>query len=159
MEHGRTRTPAGINFRAATIDDCALYFKWANDDLVRKNSFNSDKISYDSHIIWFNNKINSAKCKMLVAECDGVSIGQIRLDFENDGLCIDISVDKSYRSIGFGTKMLTQLGPYLQAAGFRGNSLNGIVKSGNKTSQKAFESAGFLELSRNETEFRYRKLI
>jgi RimJ/RimL family protein N-acetyltransferase len=159
MEHDRTRSSTVITFRPATVNDCDLYFEWVNDDLVRKNSFNSDKILYDTHKNWFNKKISSPKCKMIIAECDGVPIGQIRLDFENDKVCIDISVDKKHRRIGLGAKMLSQIGPYLQSAGIYGHLLTGSVKSENKASRKAFESAGFLKVSKNETEIKYQKPI
>jgi RimJ/RimL family protein N-acetyltransferase len=159
MEHGRTRPSAEITFRPATADDCDLYFEWVNDVLVRKNSFNSDRILYDTHEKWFDEKIKNGKCKMIVAECDSAPIGQIRIDIENDEPYIDISVDKNYRGIGLGSKILLQIGPYLQSTGFHGRLLNGIVKSENKASQKAFKNAGFVELSKNETETKYRKPI
>lgn len=39
--------------RKATIADMDLLFEWANDPLVRQNSFTTEKITYEEHQRWF----------------------------------------------------------------------------------------------------------
>ena len=46
-----------LNFRNAKIDDIKLYYSWANDESVRKQSFNSKKIDFEVHQKWFESKI------------------------------------------------------------------------------------------------------
>ena len=47
----------GLYLRKADFKDCDVLFNWANDDEVRKNSFNQNKILYGDHIVWFNKVI------------------------------------------------------------------------------------------------------
>ena len=49
-----------LNFRNAKIDDIKLYYSWANDESVRKQSFNSKKIYFEVHQKWFESKIQDA---------------------------------------------------------------------------------------------------
>ena len=58
-----------LTFRDAVQSDCDLYFKWANDALVRKNSLNTDTISLQDHTKWFTSKINSPDVIMYVFIC------------------------------------------------------------------------------------------
>ena len=41
--------------RKATIEDMDLLFQWANDPVVRKNSFSTAEISYEEHTKWYHN--------------------------------------------------------------------------------------------------------
>ena len=40
--------------REAIIEDIDILCKWANDPLVRQNSFSTEKIRYEDHVKWFN---------------------------------------------------------------------------------------------------------
>ena len=44
----------GQYLRKATIEDRDLLFQWANDPLVRKNSFSTAEIAYEEHVDWYN---------------------------------------------------------------------------------------------------------
>ena len=46
-------------FREIKQDDCLKIFEIANDDDVRQNSFNSDKIELEDHKKWFKNRRKS----------------------------------------------------------------------------------------------------
>ena len=43
-----------IYLQEVRVDDVNLLYKWVNDSAVRKSSFNTDPISYENHITWFN---------------------------------------------------------------------------------------------------------
>ena len=38
--------------RLAEMEDMDLLFTWANEEMVRKNSFSTRKITYEEHVIW-----------------------------------------------------------------------------------------------------------
>ncbi len=38
----------------ACQDDCNLLFQWANEEVTRKNSFNTAQIKYKDHLKWFD---------------------------------------------------------------------------------------------------------
>ena len=47
-----------LHFRFANMNDIELYYNWANDKLVRENSYNQNSISLDEHTKWFQSKLN-----------------------------------------------------------------------------------------------------
>ena len=42
-----------IRMRKANENDVDTYFRWTNDEEVRRNSFNTTQINYDNHVAWF----------------------------------------------------------------------------------------------------------
>ena len=57
-----------LTYRLANNLDEDLYLNWANDDDVRKNAFNSEKITSENHHRWFSKKIKESDTLMLVFE-------------------------------------------------------------------------------------------
>ena len=47
-----------LTFREATEDDLQLYFKWVNDQEVRRQSYDSERIELETHEKWFLDKVN-----------------------------------------------------------------------------------------------------
>jgi RimJ/RimL family protein N-acetyltransferase len=47
-----------LSIRKVEEKDIQLLFEWANDPMVRKNSLNSNKISWEEHVKWFRSKLN-----------------------------------------------------------------------------------------------------
>ncbi len=56
---------AGLRFRPVTEDDRQLLFRWANDPVVRRHSFNANAIAWEEHCAWFAAKIRDPACLML----------------------------------------------------------------------------------------------
>src|SRR5205085_124383 len=52
-------TEEKLHFRFANEYDVDLYFRWANDPLVRTNSFNQAIVIYQDHVKWFQSKLKS----------------------------------------------------------------------------------------------------
>ena len=95
-------------FREVKNEDCIKIFEIANDDEVRKYSFNSDKIPLDDHKIWFNNILKNELVCFYVLEYDGDIIGQLRLDFDEIYPVISISLSKKYRGLGLSKLLLSK---------------------------------------------------
>lgn len=125
-----------LTFRLATKDDAKLYFDWANDNEVRKQSHNTEPLVWENHLRWFNKKVESDSL-LLVFFDGGTPIGQFRVD---DGI-IDLSVDNRLRGKGFGIEMLVAVKSL--AARMKFKILCGEVKASNTPSNKAFEKAGY----------------
>jgi RimJ/RimL family protein N-acetyltransferase len=135
-----------IKFRKAKIEDAQLYFNWANDKIVRENSFNSSEINYEQHIKWFTNKLNSADCffYLFLNEQD-IPVGQVRIDKTNEEVVIGISIDEKQRGKGFGEQMLNQAtDDYLKQ--FPAAKIMAYVKEENTASLKLFSSANFIKI-------------
>ena len=95
-----------LNIRSALITDLVIYFKWVNEKVVRKNSFNSKKITLNDHEKWYLNKLKSKNTHFLIFEKESIPIGQIRFDIKDSKAHIDYSIDKKYRGRGLGGILL-----------------------------------------------------
>jgi len=147
----------GITLRLAETRDCRQYWEWANDPVVREASFSSAPIPYDDHVKWFHTKLNDPESFLYVAELmDGASVAQIRFDCENKIAFIDVSVDRKFRDLGIGSKIL---GEGIKI--FRSHRPNFLIKSEvfvrNIASQRIFQQNGFIKekIMQNETKEKY----
>jgi len=134
-----------MKLRRAQENDCKPLWKWANDPEVRQSAFNSKKIAWEDHQVWFLNKQNDLDCFQYIAlNKHDVPIGQIRFDITDPVAEIDFSVDKAFRGMGLG-KMLLQKGIERYCTENRKPIVfQGCVKNENAASIRSFENAGFL---------------
>lgn len=127
-----------ISLRDANRDDCDLLFSWVNDEVVRKNSLNTSIVDLDSHIKWFNSKIESNNCKMFIILKDDIEVGQIRIDIDDNIGTINYSIDHRYRKMGIGEFALNEIKNKLPEL-----KLSGTVKKENIASIRAFQKANY----------------
>lgn len=129
--------------RPAELSDVDLYYKWANDLLVRQNSFNSEEINYQQHVNWFTNKLNSPECYFfLFLNYQNIPVGQIRIDKSENEKIIGISIDENFRGKGYGIEMLNMAcNRYLSK--FPNEEIIAYIKENNIASINQFSKAGF----------------
>ncbi len=126
--------------RQVEYTDCDLVFKWANDEVVRNNSFNSNIIKYEDHIKWFNEKLKSDDSVMYIFEVNDINVGIMRLDrLDDKSLLINYGIAKEHRGKGYATYLLQMI-----KAKYNKNLLIGKVKPTNMASIKAFIKAGYI---------------
>lgn len=131
-----------IKIRNTNIKDIDTYFIWANDDSVRELSFNSEKIPYQEHETWFNNKLNDNNCFMFIFSIN-IDIGQVRIQkVSNKDAIINISIDKKFRGKGYGIQML-KMSTDLFKNLFPEIIINAYIKIENFASKSIFEKSGF----------------
>lgn len=135
------------HLRRVTNEDLMLIFSWANDSDVRKNSFNQSEISLEEHKSWFRKKLEDENCYFYILEAEGVPVGQIRLDVENNSGYISYSIAREYRSKGFGRLILKALENEIQKENIPVYRLIAEVKIDNIASQKKFTEAGYAGVS------------
>lgn len=134
-----------IYLREVEYKDSQILFNWANDLDVRRSSFNSNEISLESHIQWFEKKLKDNNSYIFIICNDKENdIGQIRLDIEKNKALISYSLDKNFRGLGIGKKVLT-----LMKEKFKDITLIGRVKYNNISSIKSFENAGFKRFNKD----------
>lgn len=131
--------------RHATIDDCLLYYNWANDPSTRMQSYNTEPIPFESHKKWFENRITLENCIFYVIEMKGIPIGQIRFDIKNKVATISYSLDKEYRGKGLGQLLLKKGLEVFKKENGNSYKIIGFVKEQNIASCKAFRNLDFLE--------------
>lgn len=132
-----------FTLREATVDDVDLYYRWANDPVVRQQSFSSETIPYSEHIAWFRASLISATCRMYVF-CDGAyPLGQIRFDLVDDVAHISYLLDPAARGRGLAKTLINLAVDYAAAEGTR--SFKAKVRHGNDRSATVLLGSGFTE--------------
>ena len=143
-----------VSLRKVTILDSKLLFEWTNDIAVRQSSFNSNTISLNDHLSWFEKKLKSTETKIYIATIkQNEPIGQIRIDAFEDYWLIDYSIDKTFRGLGFGkhiVKLMIKLNPK--------KKFLAKVKSVNIASQKVFENLHFNKIDNSKKIITYKIL-
>lgn len=139
-----------LSLRKVESDDIDLLFRWANDESVRKNAFNQNKITYADHQHWFNEKLKDENCYIYILLKNKNPIGQIRVEV-NEGVGeIDYSIEKNERGNGYGTFLLHLLIDKIKTNNLKINKLIGEVKRFNIASKKTFLKANFNKSNKNE---------
>jgi RimJ/RimL family protein N-acetyltransferase len=124
--------------------DARIIYELSNDDEVRKVSITQDKIDWETHINWFNKKINDSDSYYLIAhDFNNNFIGQIKFDIINQIAIVSISIHKDFRGKRFGAEIL-RIGcklffychPYI-------NSIEAYIEDNNINSIRTFLKAGF----------------
>lgn len=130
-----------LRLRLAQPNDAALYFDWVNDVEVRRQSLNSDPVSWQTHQEWFCGKLADPHCRLFVLEAGALPVGQVRFDLVGDEARIDYSLDRVVRGrrwggrlIGMGVSMLQDSVPI---------HLRAEVKETNMASCAVFMRLGF----------------
>lgn len=132
-----------IVLRRANEGDCRVIWDWSNDSVVRKASFSTESIPWETHIQWFRNKLNDANCEMYIAQNeDGEKLGQVRFEMDQHDAIISVSLDPSCRNKGYGREIIA-IGTrtILERRNIR--QVRAMVKKENIASLRAFENASF----------------
>lgn len=134
-----------MQLREATLNDAELLFKWANDPIMRQNSFNPNLIKWENHINWFSNKHGSEDSKIYIAYNENNPCGQIRFDKKNQYAYVDFFIDKEFRGKGFGKELLLKGFEQISGEWTGLIAIIGKVKKNNIASRKSFLNALFEE--------------
>lgn len=129
--------------RKAVEGDIELLFQWANEKEVRKNSFQSDSIDWDTHYKWFQKLLQASDREIYIYCKDEEAIGQIRLEFKETCAEIHYSIDKKYRGQGHGERMLMLVEERIKKEQNEIKYIDAEVKKNNIASRKKFEQLGY----------------
>ena len=138
---------ASITLRRAAHADSELLWRWANEPLTRESSFSAAPIPWEEHVDWLRRKLDDPRCFLyIVQNHDGDAVGHVRVDVSEDQVgVIGISIDAAQRGHGYGTTaLMALLAEYSWRTAAR--TVHAFVKSGNETSLRAFQKAGFARL-------------
>ncbi len=135
-----------IYLREAVASDVELLYIWANEPMVRKNSFHTEKISYEEHQKWFSGVMTSSECKQYILMDGNEAVGQIRVKTESDIGEISYSVKKEKRCLGYGRMMLGLVREKIKKDFPFVKRIQGKVKPENIASQRVFIEEGFSEV-------------
>ncbi len=130
-----------ISFRSANDKDVLLVYNWSNDELVRKNSYNSKPIKLEEHRIWFSNTIKDKNTLFFIVLVNDNPAGMVRYKINKRSSVISILVSKEYR----GQKLAKEFLKKSSNEYFKNNKVPifAYIKKENKASIKVFENAGY----------------
>lgn len=130
-----------IRLRHVVYDDLDFLFMLANDQDVRKYSFNTQPITFEEHLTWFDNIINS-NTAFFLAEVDKEPFASIRFQKKNNETQISISLTRDTRGLGYGAYLIKQA-----VKKYFGNhckeEIVAYIKKENISSLKSFQRASF----------------
>jgi UDP-2,4-diacetamido-2,4,6-trideoxy-beta-L-altropyranose hydrolase len=133
-----------IHLRPVRDEDSRLLWEWANDPVVRRVSFSTEPINWDTHSTWLRNKLSDPNCRLYVIECGRRSIGQIRFEMEQNSAVISLSMAPDCRGQGLGTAALqAAMEQLFHTATVK--QADAFVKKDNTASLRLFQKAGFEE--------------
>ena len=88
--------------RPAAEADIDLLFEWANEPLVRKNSFTAKEITYEEHKKWFRDLMEDDSCRQYIYISGEEAVGQARVKQKGNTGEISYSVCAKKRGMGYG---------------------------------------------------------
>lgn len=132
-----------LSLRTLEPRDIYNVYELSNEDEVRQNSFNSNRIKFEDHEKWFKNKIEDYNNLFLVAEIENDFVGQVRFDFEDNEATISVSINKKYRELGLGKNILEKSIEYLKLGVPFIKIIKAYIKKNNEKSIRLFESVDF----------------
>lgn len=135
-----------IQLRPVCREDCYRIWRWANDPVVRAQSFNSDPIPWEAHVVWFESKVDNRDCVFLIAvNQEHIPVGQIRFDMAGDEAVVSVSVAPTLLGQGYGKRLIRQASMFLFGK-VAIKMVHAYVKTSNHASIHAFTKAGYLRL-------------
>lgn len=96
-----------LSFRNVVNEDSECLWSWANDPSVRAQCYHPEPIPWESHTTWFSQKMTDENTLMLILELDGFPVGQIRYDRDGEFAHIGFSIDRKFRGLGLGRRIVT----------------------------------------------------
>ena len=131
-----------LKYRFATIREVDIYYRWAIDPVVRKQSFRSEPVEFRQHENWFINKLLSKNCFLYFFTLGNTPFGQVRIEIGEGETIIGISLDEAFRGSAMSSKLLLQAtDDFLQI--MPGQKIIAYIKTENQVSYKSFLTAGF----------------
>ena len=124
--------------------DLRFTFLLRNNRLIRKQSFNSDVITYEKHKEWFFKKLNNKKNLFFIILNKKTKVGVIRYDKKEFYYEISISILPKYQLLNIGSDALISSENYLKKAMIISN-----VKKNNTKSLNFFKKNGYMAISEN----------
>ena len=135
-----------LTLTRATEEDCRFLYDLRNEEDVRKNSFQTETFSYESHVAWYKEKLGDKQTQIYVLKQDGENIGQARVDLHGVDGEISYALCQKARGYGYAKWMLRCMEDRLREQAFC-RKMTAEVKRENIASQKIFEGLSYSSVS------------
>lgn len=134
-----------ITYRLLNESDVNLVYNWANDPVIRANSYQTDTIPFETHQTWFTAKLQDKNCLMYMCMYEGQAAGMLRYQVSEGKSVVGIQIGEEYRGKKLAVPMLIDTARFY----FRKFSepIFAYIKVENEASKNAFEKAGYKYVS------------
>ncbi|MBU0675240.1 MAG: GNAT family N-acetyltransferase [Proteobacteria bacterium] len=133
-----------ISLRDCGPADSELLLAWGNDPAVRASAFSTAIIDSEEHQAWFARKMVDPHCRIYLAENgQGMSVGQVRFDWEGTEAEIDVTLASDQRGRGLGAALIGEGVARLVVEQPQIVAIHAHIKPENQASLAAFKRAGF----------------
>ena len=94
--------------RPADLSDLEDIFEWRNDSFSRSMSLNSEVVSLNEHINWYQSSLKNPCKEILIGSIDKLKIGVVRFDFDVNTMQsqVSINLNPQFRGGGNGLTLL-----------------------------------------------------
>ena len=130
-----------LRLRPVCADDCRMIWEWANDALVRSQSFASDPIPWESHVAWFKRALRDPDMRLYIAE-SSAPVGLARFESRNGETLISVTIAAAYRGRGLGSE-LTKLASSEMLRNPSVAAIHAYIKPENPSSIAMVVAAGY----------------
>lgn len=134
-----------LSLRPVKGSDRKLIFAWRNDESIRRNSFNTRKISWTEHQKYWDSRMLSKGKYSYMIIFGGKPSGVVRLDRKEGWAEIHLMVAPEYQGQGIGATAVQKAKLLAPKLGIR--KIIARVKPSNPASQAIFRKNGFEQVS------------
>lgn len=133
-----------VQIRPAQISDAETMFAWQRDRDVRRWSFSAGPESFADHCDWLRRRLCDPGSVVLLFELrDGMPVGCIRFESEDDHWTCGITLDANFRGRRLATLVLRMGIEYFLAQRPHA-SIDAWIKPENEASRRTFSEAAFV---------------
>tara|TARA_Y100001970_G_C13927496_1_gene696515 strand:- start:215 stop:694 length:480 start_codon:yes stop_codon:yes gene_type:complete len=135
-----------VIIRKAEQLDCNDVFDWRNDPMSIKMSLQSAQVSWNQHLVWFNDSLKDPNRAMFICEdpSSKSKVGIVRYDLLDNSCTVSINLAPDMRGKGFSSICLKSSIDFVRKQFPHIKVINASIKSSNIKSQKSFTRAGFV---------------
>jgi len=137
-----------LRFREATYHDKYALWSWVNHESSLAGKINTtDRIAFGKHVKWLQERLDNPDHHIWIVELDmhnGITIGQVRLEYQKTHHEIDIFIIPEARQEGFAGQAIQYVLDF-HKENYPMLEVRAEVISSNSNSHKLFRSAGPVE--------------
>lgn len=151
-----------VHIREADDSDSAEVFEWRNDMLSRAMSRDSEAVSWQQHVRWFDCVLAEQSKLLLICEhstpTSPQKIGVVRFDLDSRRVQAEISINlaPNMRGKGFAKACLQNAIQHFLSVFPDCRTILADIKTENESSKKSFLGVGFKQISQSESFIRCR---
>ncbi|MRX84075.1 GNAT family N-acetyltransferase [Eggerthella sp. HF-4214] len=129
--------------RSVEVSDADLILEWVNDPMDRANSFSSDPITRDDHIVWLESALKNPAMRLYIMMLNDRSVGHIKLKIDGESAEIGYCIAPEWRGMGLAKVIVALAVEEAKAQLPEVKTLIAQVKPSNIASSKALGACGY----------------